>query len=232
MGFPGIFYAPDLTPYALNDWTDGEIFRAITAGINKDNEALFPLMASHRFGKMDREDIYSIIAYLRTLAPVKNDIPERELDFPVNFLVNTMPQPAALTRRPPETSQVRYGEYLINVVGCVDCHSEVDKGSVVKGTEFGGGMEFKQPAGMVRTPNLTPDKETGIGKWSETMFLSRFDAYSPGKFVKQELTSNELNTPMPWTMYAGMKRSDLQAIYAYLQSLKPINHRVEKIARR
>lgn len=229
MGFPGIFFAPNITPYRLKTWSDGEIFRAVTGGVNKDGKALFPLMASHRFGKMDREDVYSIIAYIRTLDPIKNDVPERELDFPVNFIVNTMPQPPAFSTMPAESDRVRYGAYLINAAGCVDCHSQVENGSVIKGTEFGGGMEFKQPGGTVRTANISPDRETGIGKWSEAMFLSRFDTYSSDKFVKREVAPDELNTPMPWTMYAGMKKSDLQAIYAYLQSVKPISNRVERM---
>ncbi|HLA53623.1 MAG TPA: hypothetical protein VK618_09975, partial [Flavitalea sp.] len=71
MGFPGTFYAPNITPYSLGKWTDGEILRAVTTGVSKDGRALFPLMGYHRFGKMDKEDIYSIIAYLRTLGPVE-----------------------------------------------------------------------------------------------------------------------------------------------------------------
>lgn len=228
MGFPGVFYAPNLTPYALNAWTDGEIFRAVTSGVDKEGKALFPLMASHRFGKMDKEDIFSIIAYIRTLKSVKNDMPEREIDFPVSIIINTMPQVPAFSQRPSENNQISYGRYLVNVAGCVDCHSQVDKGSVIKGTEFSGGMEFMQPAGIVRTPNLTPDKETGIGSWSEAMFLSRFEAYSDANFVRQELSADELNTPKPWTMYAGMKTSDLKAIHAYLKSLKPVSHKVEQ----
>lgn len=228
MGFPGVFYAPNLTPYALKSWTDGEIFRAVTAGVNKDGEALFPLMASHRFGRMDKEDIYSIIAYIRTLDPVQNDVPDREIDFPVNFIINTLPEAPSFTKIPSESNPISYGRYLINVAGCVDCHSQVDKGSVIKGTEFGGGMEFKQAGGIIRSPNITPDIETGIGNWSEAMFLASFSAYADSNFIKQELAADELNTPMPWTMYAGMKTSDLKAINAYLKSLKPINNRVER----
>lgn len=231
MGFPGVFYAPNLTPYALKDWTDGEIFRAITGGINKDGEALFPLMASHRFGQMDKEDIYSIIAYIRTLRPVKNDVREREIDFPVNILINTMPRQPSFTKRPPEANELQYGKYLINVAGCVDCHSQVDKGSVIEGTEFTGGMEFKQPNGIVRSANLTPDRETGIGTWSEAMFMSRFAAYSDSAYTRQELSGEEINTPMPWTMYADMKPADLKAIYTYLHSLQPVKHRVDRVSK-
>lgn len=66
MGFPGKIYASNITPYALGYWTDGEILKAITTGESKDGRALFPVMAYPRFGKMDQEDLYSIIAYIRS----------------------------------------------------------------------------------------------------------------------------------------------------------------------
>src|SRR5258706_10488836 len=83
-GFPGTLYSRNITPYALHNWTDGEIFRAVTSGETKDGKALFPLMGYPAYGKMDREDVYSVIAYLRTLTQSKNEVPERELDFPMN----------------------------------------------------------------------------------------------------------------------------------------------------
>jgi hypothetical protein len=85
-GCPGTIFSKNITPYALANWTDGEIFRAITTGVNKNGKALFPLMPYPAYGQMDQEDIYSIIAYLRTLPPVKNDFPDKTLDFPLNFI--------------------------------------------------------------------------------------------------------------------------------------------------
>ncbi|MCE7063593.1 c-type cytochrome [Dyadobacter sp. CY343] len=226
MGFPGKFYAPNITPYALAGWTDGEIFRAVTTGVNKSGKPLFPVMAYHRFGQLDKEDIYSVIAYIRGLAPMETHIPESEPDFPVNILINTMPREAAFTSLPSETDQVAYGKYLITATGCVDCHSKTEKGSVVAGTEFGGGMEFKSPNGVVRSPNITMHKKTGIGNWTEDAFVARFKAYTDSGYVSPKLKPGELNTPMPWTMYAGMKEKDLAAIFAYLSTVKPIENQI------
>jgi len=226
MGFPGTLYSPNITPYGLSEWSDGEIFRAITTGVDKDGNALFSLMPYHHYGQMDEEDLYSIIAYIRTLDPIKNEIADRELDFPVSLLVNTMPVEAHLQTRPSESNTVAYGGYLVNAAGCVGCHSKTDKGAVIKGSEFGGGMEFKQPAGVVRTSNITPHPETGIGNWTKEQFVQRFKVYADSTHMPTTLTADDLNSPMPWYMYAGMKQKDLEAIYAYLKTLTPINHQV------
>src|SRR6218665_1280327 len=227
-GFPGVFYAPNITPYNLFNWTDGEVLRAITAGVDRKGKALFPLMAYHRFGNMDQEDIFSIIAYLRTLEPVKNDVPESEVDFPVNLLINTMPERAKYKPLPPEKDIVKYGAYLANATGCVDCHSRHDQGKVVPGTEYGGGMVFKQPGGVVRSSNITFDRETGIGNWTKESFVARFKLYADKNYKHPEIPAGELNTPMPWNMYAGMKTSDLEAIFAYLKTIKPMQHVVKR----
>ena len=228
MGFPGAFYAPNITPYALKDWTDGELLHAVTTGVSKDGRALFPVMAAHRFGKMDREDLYDLIAYIRSLEPVKKDVPRSQPDFPVNFIINTMPQKAAFGKKPSSRDTVLYGAYLINAAGCVDCHSKTDKGSVVPGTEFGGGMEFKLPTAIVRSPNITADQSTGIGHWTKGAFIQRFKLYADSNYHAPKVEQGSMNTPMPWSMYAGMKEKDLEAIYAYLRSLKPIQNQVVK----
>lgn len=226
-GFPGSFYAPNITPAALKAWTDGEIFRAITTGVSKDGHALFPIMGSHRFGKMDVEDIHSIIAYIRTLKPVEKIVPKSKADFPVNILINTMPAKATFTKIPNPADTVRYGGYLINAAGCVDCHSKMEKGSIVAGSEFGGGMEFKFPHAIVRSPNITNDVNTGIGNWTKEQFVQRFKMYSAADLKLSKVNEGAI-TPMPWTMYAGMSEQDLSAIYTYLKSVKPIKNQVQR----
>ncbi|RZK77094.1 MAG: c-type cytochrome, partial [Pedobacter sp.] len=228
MGFPGEYYAANLTPFALKTWTDGELFRAITSGVNKDGKALFPIMAAHRFGKMDKKDIYDIISYIRTLKPVENIVPPSKSDFPVNFIINTMPQKADFQSKPLVSNTVEYGAYLVNAAGCVDCHSKNEKGRVVSGTEFGGGMEFGLPGGNVTSSNITFDLNTGIGHWSKGTFVARFKIFADTAYAAPIVAKGDMNTPMPWNMYAGMRPADLEAIYDYLRSLKPINNKVEK----
>lgn len=226
MGFPGKIYASNITPHNLSSWTDGEILKAITTGESKDGRALFPLMAYSRFGKMDQEDLLSIIAYLRSLEPINKSIPKTKLDFPVNLIIKTLPSKADFQKIPLASDSVKYGAYLVNAAGCVDCHSKNEKGNIVKGSEFGGGMEFKFPSGTLRSPNITMHKTNGLGTWTKEAFVKRFKVYADSNYKSEKVGMTVNNTTMPWTMYAGMKTEDLEAMYVYLKSLKPNPNKV------
>jgi len=227
VGFPGEVYTPNITPYHIKDWTDGEIFRAITAGVKKDGSPIFPIMPYTYYGKLDKEDIYSVIAYLRTLPEKKTSSPERRLDFPLNILVNTMPVKGVPQEKPSEDNTLAYGAYLVNAAACKECHTKNEKGKLIEGMDFAGGAEFKLPGGAVYSANITPDQETGIGKWTTEQFVSTFKAYEDVHKLK-EVNKTDFQTIMPWSMYAGMKVKDLEAIFSYLKTLKPISNRVEK----
>lgn len=217
----GIFYAPNITPAGLGTWTDGEILRAIATGVSREGRALFPVMPYHAYGQMDEEDLYSIIVYLRTLPPVARKIPDRELAFPLRFLINLLPARAKLTPAPPRSDQVAYGGYLAGMAGCTECHSKTGK---APGALWGGGMEFSQPAGVVRSANISPDDTTGIGRWSKERFIQRFKMYAV--YPPARLLPGDLNTPMPWNHYAGMTEQDLGALFAFLQSVQPVRNAV------
>ena len=231
MGFPGKFYSKNLTPTHLGSWTDGEIFRAITSGVNKDGKALFPVMPYIYYSRLDREDILDIIAYLRSLPPIENDVLVSEPSFPVNLLINTMPVKPAFTQKPTKEDPVVYGRYLVNAAACMDCHSPVNKGQVILEKAFSGGREFELPGGTLRSANITPDEATGIGTWTDSVFVARFKGYQhPAEMPAAGPT--DFNTLMPWTMYAGMDTTDLRAVYAYLSSLTPIQNEVLKYTAR
>ncbi len=229
IGFPGEVHVPNITPFNLKDWTDGEIYRAITSGVKKDGSAIFPIMPYNSYSKMDKEDIYSIVAYLRTLSPKESPKHERILDFPLNFLVNMMPVKAAHQNIPSETDQLAYGAYLVNSASCKDCHTKQEKGKPLEGMDFAGGYEFKLPMGTVSSANITPDKETGIGTWTKEVFVNRFKAFENAHNVPK-IQPDGFQTVMPWTMYGAMETKDLEAIYAYLKTIKPVKNQVVKFS--
>ena len=225
VGFPGTFYSKNITPANIKDWTDGEIFRAVTTGVDKFGNALFPVMPYHNYGKMDKEDVYDIIAYIRSLPPIENSTPDRTIDFPMNFIVNTIPVKASFTEKPPKSDTIKYGAYLLNAAACEECHTKVNKGQIIPELAFSGGRDFHMPNGVVNSANITPDKGTGIGGWTAEQFVARFKAYT-NPANTPVMDSTDVNTIMPWTMLAGMDTSDLRSIYAYLQTLKPIKNEV------
>lgn len=225
IGIPGTIYAPNITPHSLKDWTDGELFRVITEGVTKDGKALFPLMPYKGFANMTPDDVTSIIAYLRTLDPVENSVPKRELNFPLNYIVRTIPSPYVEKNMPQNTSEEK-GKYLVTIADCGDCHTPMEKGEPIEGMDFAGGNKYKLPWGEVTSANITPDSENGIGSWSKEAFIARF---------KQSVTDPEaeyaakgFNTIMPWTLYGGMTVEDLGAIYDYLKTVKANPNSIQK----
>lgn len=228
-GFPGEIYAANITPSGIGNWTDGELFRAITTGVRKNGKPIFPVMPYSNYGKVDREDIEAVICYLRTLSPKEHHVPESSYDFPVNFIVNTMPQRANFTKRPDTADVVAYGKYVATAASCGECHTPFEKGSLIMDKFLAGGRSFDLPGGKVTSANLTPDMETGIGKWNKEMFMDKFRMYRDSANSHRQINfMKDFATIMPWTVYAGMTDQDLGAIYEYLKSVKPISNTIVK----
>ncbi len=227
-GFPGSFYAKNITPEGVGKWTDGELLRAVSCGVNRDNKAFFPVMPYPYYGHMDKEDIIAIIAYIRTLKPIKNNVPPSEPEFPMSIILNTIPQKASFTKRPEKAVNATYGAYIVNAAGCSECHTNAIKGKKVEGMDFAGGREFVVPGKTIVSANITPDKETGIGYWTEDAFVSKFKSFEDKSKLADIKSPSDFQSMMPWSMYAGMDSLDLKAIFAYLQTLKPIKNKVVK----
>lgn len=228
-GFPGTFYSKNITPYNLGDWTDGELYRVITTGVTREGEPLFPVMPYTAYAQMDPADIKAIIAYLRTLEPLRSEVPASQADFPMNLIMRTIPaDPPAPGKRPPMSDTVAYGRYLTIIAACTDCHTPQDKGQRIEGMYLAGGFEFRMPNGIIRSANITPHTTSGIGSWTAEQFVERFKYYDQPQNQALPVQQGQPNTVMPWTRYAGMTETDLRAIYAYLRTVEPNSHAVEK----
>ena len=229
MGFPGRFVSKNITPFKLKNWTDAEIFRAITQGISKDGHPMFPVMPYPNYGKLDKEDVYSIIAYLRTLPEINNTPEQSQPDFPMNIILHLIPQEPSLSVIPKQSNTLAYGQYMVNAAGCIECHTIANNGKIDISRAFAGGREFPTNFGIIVSANITPSKTTGIGNWSAEAFVARFKAYNlPGSSLPKAENVG-YNTMMPWSMYAGMDSTDLLAIYKYLRSVKPIENKVSVV---
>lgn len=227
--FPGKVYARNITPAGIGDWTDGELFRAITAGIDKNGDPLFPIMPYPAYRHMASEDVEAIIAYLRTLPAKEGESRKSEFDFPLNLIVRMMPQPYTEKSRPAPSDTLAYGKYLAKIAACQLCHTPTDgQGNPLPGKTFAGGEEFPDKSGIIRSANITPDMQTGIGSWSKAYFIQRFKTYQKPELREIPLREGLNPTEMPWYSYAGMTEEDLAAIYAYLRTVPAVKNTVEK----
>lgn len=232
MGLPGTVYARNITPdpeTGIGAWTDEEILRAVTQGISRNGDTLFPLMPYAHYNHMAKSDLLSIIAYLRSLKPIKNKIPTRQLLMPVSMMY---PAPALGPSvdgnvLPPATDPIAYGGYLTNAAGvCSECHTPMTPQGPDMTKMFAGGFTFDLEIFKVTSANITPDSATGIGTWTEERFMTKFTNYRDEK--NYSTNPGRQNTLMPMVSFAGMKDEDLKAIYAYLHTLKPISNKIEK----
>jgi mono/diheme cytochrome c family protein len=229
LGFPGNVISRNITPAGIGSWSDDQFYHTITTGVDSKGEPLFPVMPYPHYGIADPEDMTAIVAYIRTLKPIENKVAERELDFPVSLFVRMAPAAATPGKRPAESDTLAYGKYLFNMASCTDCHTPMDKGKPIEELTMAGGFTFHlKGMGTVRSANITPDKETGIGNWSQQEFIARIKAYENPANRNMPWQKVGYQTVMPWLEYSGMKEQDLAAIYKYLRTLKPINHKVVK----
>jgi len=218
-GLPGRVVAPNITPdpeTGAGRWTDDQLARAIREGIGHDDRTLFPLMPYGEYRALSDEDLESLVVFLRTLPPVRHELPKTEIDFPVKYLIRSAPQPITSPVASPDKSDA--GRYLVKVGGCYFCHTPQQHGQVVSGMEFAGGNVFSEGAKDAASANLTPDS-SGIGYYDEALF---FQAMKTG-YVK----ARELNSIMPFGVYKNLTDNDLRSMFAYLQTVKAVKHRVD-----
>lgn len=230
----GIWYARNITPdveTGIGGWTDGEIVQAIREGVNKDRMTLFPVMPTDWYHGLSDEDALAIVAYLRSIPPLKNTVSVRTPSFFAKalFTFGVLKPKAALMQpvtAPPPGVTAAYGKYVAeNRSGCIDCHTprNLQTGEFfLDSLGAGSSIEFGEAEGTPLVSfarNITPDKETGIGEWSEEQFLA---AVTKG----MRPDGSVLSTHMPYAYYKFLTEQDLKAVFLYLKSLPPIKRSV------
>jgi mono/diheme cytochrome c family protein len=215
--------APNITPdrdTGAGTWTDDTLARAIREGISHDGRALFPIMPYHQYRYMSDEDLASTIAYLRSLKPVRRTLPPTDIPFPVNRLINNLPQPLdAPVPQPDRSNQLAQGEYLVRIGVCRDCHTPMDaQGQAIPGMEFAGGLPLAGPYGQIASANIT-QAPSGIPYYTEDLFLEMMRTGM--------VRSRKIHDAMPWSMYGRQTDEDLKAMFAYVKTLPAVQHRVD-----
>lgn len=187
-------------------YSNEDLVRAIRNGVGRDGNALF-IMPAKAFQFMSDADLEAIIAYVRSMPPVDNPLPERRVElmgrlmmgagvfppFAADQIDHASPPPAA----PAPGVTTEYGQYLAHI--CTECH-----GANLNGAPFG------PPGQEVPTPNLTPGGE--LVAWNEQGFFNT---------MRTGVTpyGRNLNEEMPWKSFSQMTDDELKALWMYMQSL-------------
>jgi mono/diheme cytochrome c family protein len=208
----GTIYASNLTAgeggvgatFSDEDWA-----RAIRHGIGADGRVLGG-MPSNAFAHLSDDDLAAILAFIKAQPPVDNVLPGRQLSPPGTIIfgtmaystlpVNLIDHEAVGGEAPAEGATAGYGEYLMLIAGCHDCH----------GPDLGGIDPENAPPGPPPGPNLRPDAR--LGSWSQEDFVTALRSGSTPD-------GRQLSPEMPWQHYGQMTDEELEAIWLYLHGL-------------
>ncbi|MCG2617573.1 cytochrome c [Terrimonas sp. NA20] len=196
----------------IGKYTDKDIARALRYGVKPDGTIVYPFMP---FNNMSDDDLKAIISYLKAQKPVRNKVPDHELNVMGNILKAFLIKPVGPEGTPEKSvqpdSSAAYGQYLASVVAnCKGCHTERGPTGDFIGVPFSGASAMEEVGGSFIPPNLTTDPGSRIYTWTEQNFITRFRM---GRLQK--------GSPMPWPSYKRMGDMELKAIYRFLKTLPP-----------
>jgi mono/diheme cytochrome c family protein len=235
-GLFGTVYAANITPdtkTGIGGWTDEQIIKAIRLGRRPKGERLLPIHPFTSFNGMAEEDLAALVAFLRTAQPVNRANTPKKITVPMYesvflpawlmaFAATEIPPPAA------PASGIARGEYLVRAVGhCGECHTPrsaltlaVDNSRFLAGNPKKTGPEGQAAA------NITPDKATGIGDWTEEQIATYMGT---GNRPDGDVAGGLMGEMIQGTLagYKDMTKADLQAIARYLKSIPAVKNKIE-----
>lgn len=243
MGFPlgplGMLYTKNLTPDSetgIGRYSDGQLFRMMRHAVKPDGTSSVALIMP--FYNMADDDLVAVVSYLRSLEPVKHEVPENQFTF-LGKVIRTfgtafdpVMNPTPPKTAPPMAATVERGEYLARyVANCQGCHTKFDWEKFEQvGPEYAGGMEFEPFPELhrilgqdedlwARSVNLTPHPNSALSRFKTAEeWINRFRM---GRLYP--------TSPMHWGPFSRMSDEDLEAIYLYLNSLDPVDNEVGSV---
>ena len=213
---PFTAYAANITPdreTGIGAWTDAQIITAIREGKRPNGSLIGPPMPIELYRGMSDTDVAALVAYLRKVKPVKNAVPKSvyRIALPPSY-----GPPVTSIPDVPRGNAVQYGAYLAGSLGhCIECHTPMTNGRRDFSKVGAGGPGIPGPWGVAVPPNITPDREHGLGAWTDAD-IKRAITKGIGQHDRQ------LSPPMAYAYYAKIRGPDLDAIVAYLRSLRPL----------
>ena len=207
--------AANITPdpeTGIGKWTDQQIIDAIRNGKRPDGSTIGPPMPIGFYRNMSDTDVRAIVAYLRSVKPISHRLAKSKFDMKLPDAYG--PSVTHVADVPP-TNRIAYGQYVANIAHCMECHTPIAQGRLDTSKLGAGGRELPVfPAGVIISPNLTPANPTGIAHWSNAQVETAIiDGVRPD--------GRALVRTMAFDWYRHTRRQDLDALVAYLRTLKP-----------
>lgn len=204
---------PDLKT-GIGRYTDAQLVRAIREGIRPDGSLIGPPMPFAQYRRMADDDVYAIVAYLRTVPPIESVAETSSYHIP---LPPAYGPPIDFMSAPDRSDTVAYGAYVAGPLGhCVECHTPMLPGGRRDQSRIGaGGQEFHGPWGGSVAANITSSRANGIGDWSDVEIE---------RAIRSGISRNgrALSPPMGFAYYRNISAPDMGALIAYLRSLPPV----------
>ena len=228
----GIFVSPNITPdpeHGIGRWSDRDFIRAMRDGIAPDGSPYFPIFPYPSYTNITDRDLTDLKAYIFSLPAVASPSPPHEADPPfgwrplVHFWRWLFFTPGPFEADPQRSAARNRGAYLVQALGhCGECHTPRNALGAKNQDMMLAGTTDGPEGGLI--PNITPDDETGIGRWSDGDIesLLQMGMTPDGDFVGDRMAEVIENTT------GRLTDSDLRAVISYLRSVAPVRNRVER----
>jgi mono/diheme cytochrome c family protein len=207
--------APNITQdkdTGIGNWTDAQIKTMLLTGKNPHGVQEAEVMPTMYYPILTPGDLDSIVAYLHTLKPIKNKVPDPI--YKIALPHHIFPGAEKAYSQGDLNDKLKRGFYLVTIGHCLECHTPFSQGG---GPDFKnslgkGGREFPGPWGVSKSRNITSSKTAGIGNWTDAEIKT---AITHGK----SKDGTQLKPPMGYGYYAKMTDADLDAVIAFVRTL-------------
>jgi len=206
--------APNITPdkaTGIGNYTDAQLRTVLRKGVKANGVPVAMVMPSGFYEIMTERDLNAVVAYLHTLKPISNKVPD-----PIYKMPQGHPIPPGADKPFTEAmlnDKLKKGQYLATIAHCMECHTPFGQ----RGRDFenklgAGGAEFPGPWGVSVSRNITSSKTKGLGSWTDAE-------------IKRAITQgvskdgSHLKPPMGFGYYAKMTDADLDAVIAFLRTV-------------
>jgi mono/diheme cytochrome c family protein len=223
-GGPQVFDEPPFTVKGSNitpdqetgigKWSDADVKKLLRKGERPNGVHVAPIMPTGFYEILTDRDLDAIVAYVRSVKPVKNEVQAPVYKMAVQRQV--FPGAEKPMSEGDMGDPVKRGFYIATIAHCMECHTPQVAGRADFAKSLGkGGMEFKGPWGVSVARNISSHKEKGIGAWSDDE-------------IKRAITQgvardgSKLKPPMGFPYYARLTPEDLSAVVAWLRTVPPV----------